>query len=95
MASDPAAASGEIRAAGQYVDVIDHRHKLYGKCGRVVFFVGDNIYVKFSANRWAPTRMFFPEQLKLSGAPNPKRRFAAVTALIRKVQLSLPHKMRT
>ncbi len=77
-----------IRAAGQYVEVIDPRNKLHGKRGVVQFFVGDNIYVKFADLRWARIRMFFPDQLRCSTAA---RELPAGTSIVpRKRRIALP-----
>jgi hypothetical protein len=57
--SNPAA----FPCAGERVEVIDRRHKLFGRVGTIAYFVGDNVYVTFTQLRWSKTRMLFADQL--------------------------------
>jgi hypothetical protein len=89
LASEPGEDSQKIRAAGDYVEVIDASSKLYRKLGYVAFFVGDNIYVTFPAVRWFSTKMFFPEQLSPADAPQHQLRPVGLWAPLGKFLISL------
>jgi hypothetical protein len=89
LASEPGKDSQKIRAAGDYVEVIDASSKLYRKFGYVAFFVGDNIYVTFPDVRWFSTKMFFPEQLSAADAPQHQLRPAGVWVPLGKFLISL------
>jgi hypothetical protein len=83
MAPKPGDDSQKIRAAGDYVEVIDASSKRYRQVGSVAFFVGDNIYVRFHDVRWwLPTKMFFPEQLRPAAAPQHQRPPAGASMLL-------------
>jgi hypothetical protein len=89
MGSEPRKASLELRAAGDFVEVVDVSSKLYGKVGTVAFFVGDNVYVTFSDVRWSPTKMFFPAQLRVVDAPLRRPQLGGPALLLSKLRLSL------
>ncbi len=89
MKSEPARDPFAIDAAGQHVEVIDARSKLHGSVGVVAFFVGDNIYVTFEGLRWAPTNMFFADQLRAVPAPQRSLRRNAAATFVRGLRLSL------
>jgi hypothetical protein len=78
-----------VEVAGPHVEVIDARSKLHGRVGVVEFFVADNVYVTFDGLRWAPTRMFFPEQLRTVPAPERSVRRNATATFVRGLRLSL------
>jgi hypothetical protein len=74
-----------VRAAGQRVQVVDPAHRLWGKVGSVAFFVGDNVYVTFEDLSWAPTRMFFIDQLGPARAGQ-QRKASDWTKLLRRLR---------